>query len=154
MQVASIPMESLAELLQLQLDTGGRARLVVTGDSMHPTLRHRKDVVYLAPITRELGRGDLILYRRASGQYILHRIVSRPKDGKFICCGDNQWQKEPVERTQAIAIVNGFVRRGKEYSVTHFGYRCWVGFWVILFPLRYPILGTRRFLGRVRRKFR
>ena len=152
MQLASIPMESLAEILQLQLDSGGVARLVVTGSSMYPTFRHRKDVVYLTPVKRELKRGDLILYKRPSGQYILHRIVSRPKDGKFICSGDNQWQKESVEENQVVALVNGFVRGGKQYSERHFGYRLWVGFWIFVFPIRRPILKLRRFLGRVRQK--
>lgn len=153
MQVASIPMDSLAEILQLQMDTGGIARLVVTGSSMYPTLRHHKDVVFLTPVKRELKRGDLILYQRLSGQYILHRIVSRPKDGKFICAGDNQWEKEPVEATQVVALVDGFLRRGKKYSERHFGYRLWVGSWIVLFPLRRPLIKLRRFLGRIRRKF-
>lgn len=153
MQVASIPMESLAEVLQLQMDTGGIARLVVTGSSMYPTFRHRKDVVYLTPVKRELKRGDLILYQRTSGQYILHRIVSRPKDGNFICSGDNQWQKEAVEASQVIALVDGFIRGGKQYRERHLGYRFWVGFWIFLFPLRRPILKVRRYLGRIRQKF-
>lgn len=153
MQVAAIPMESLAEILQLQMDTGGVARLVVTGDSMYPTFRHRKDVVYLTPVQRELKRGDLILYQRSSGQYILHRIVSHPKDGKFICSGDNQWEKEPVEASQVVALVDGFVRGGKRFAERHFGYRVWVGIWVLLLPVRRPIIKLRRFLGRIRRKF-
>lgn len=152
MQLATIPMESLAEILQLQLDTGGIARLVVTGHSMYPTLRHRKDVVYLAPLNRTLKRGDLILYKRASGQYILHRIVSHPKDGKFICSGDNQWQKETVEEKQVVALVDGFVRGGKKYEMRNLGHRIWVGFWVLVFPIRRPILKLRRFLGRICQK--
>lgn len=148
MQVSTIPMESLAGILSLQLESGGRGRLVVTGDSMYPTLRHRKDVVYLIPVTRELKRGDLILYKRKTGQYVLHRIVTKPKNGTFICCGDNQWEKEPMREEQVVALTDGFLRNGKECRENAF--RVWL--WIALFPVRRPLLAMRRFLGRLRRK--
>lgn len=152
MQISSIPMESLAEVLSLQMQSGGVARLVVTGDSMYPTFRNRKDVVYLSPVLRELKKKDLILYKRESGQYVLHRIVSRPKNGEFVCCGDNQWEKEPVSARQVIALVTGFRRKGKEQTPRSIRYRIWVAVWVGLFPLRRPLLKVRRWLGRIRRR--
>ena len=148
MQLSTIPMESLAEILSLQLESGGRARLVVTGDSMYPTLRHRKDVVYLNPVSRKLERGDLILYKRNSGQYVLHRIVSKPKNGAFICCGDNQWEKEPMTEQQVVAIADGYIRNGKECRENTFR----VNLWIFLFPVRRPLLAMRRFFGKLRRK--
>ena len=154
MQLTTIPMESLAELLAVQLDNGGFTRLVVTGNSMYPTLRHRRDAVNLVPVERALRRGDLILYRRENGQFILHRIVSKPKNDRFICCGDNQWEKEPVTRQQVIAIVDGFVREGKAYAENDRTYRLWVGAWIFVFPLRRPLLALRRMLGRLRSRTR
>lgn len=154
MQISTIPMDALAEVLNLQLENGGMARLVVTGDSMYPTLRHRKDAVRLIPVTRELKKGDLILYQRESGQYVLHRIVTKPKNGAFICCGDNQWEREPMETTQVVALVDGFTRGGKSVKESNFGYRLWIAVWVGFFPLRRPLLWLRRSLGRLRRVFR
>ena len=150
-EVTTIPMESLAELLSLQLESGGLTRLVVTGSSMHPTLRHRKDAVFLRPVQRPLRRGDLILYRRANGAFVLHRIVSKVKGDRFICSGDNQWQKEVVTAQQVLAITEAFIRKGKRYSVDHLGYRAWVAFWLFMFPVRRPIIALRRRLGRIRR---
>ena len=151
MQISTIPMESLAEILSLQMESGGTARLVVTGGSMYPTLRHRKDVVHLTPVVKPLKRGDLVLYKRKNGQFVLHRIVSKPKNGEFICCGDNQWKKEPVAEEQVIAIVDGFVRKEKNFKETSPSYRLWVGVWTALFPVRRPLLAIRRRLGRLRR---
>lgn len=151
MQISSIPMESLAEVLALQMESGGLARLVVTGDSMYPTFRNRKDVVYLSADTVTLKKKDLILYKRESGQYVLHRIVSKPKNGNFICCGDNQWEKEPVTARQVIAVVTGFHRKGKEQTTKTLSYCAWVNLWVGLFPFRRPLLAVRRWLGRIRR---
>ena len=153
MEVSTIPMEELAEILSLQMASGGTARLVVTGDSMYPTFRHRKDVVFLQPVSRALKRGDLILYKRENGQYVLHRIVTKPKNGAFICCGDNQWEKEPVKAHQVIAVTNGFIRKGKPGNESDFSYRLRVGLWIFLFPVRRPLLALRRKLGRLRRKY-
>lgn len=154
MQVSAIPMESLAELFSLQMENGGIARLVVTGSSMHPTLRDRRDVVYLSTIDRPLKKKDLILYQRDNGQYILHRIVSKPINDQFICSGDNQWEKEPVRRDQALAIVKKCKRGKKLLTERSFGLRLWVTFWVAIFPLRRPILAARRSVGKLIRKLK
>lgn len=153
MKVSTIPMDELAQILNFQLESGGTARLVVTGDSMYPTYRHRKDMVILKPVFRELKRGDVILYQRETGQYVLHRIVTKPKNGRFICCGDNQWEKEPMVQSQVVALVSSFIRKGKTIDDKKFGYRLWVAMLVGLFPVRRPLLWMRRTLGKVRRAF-
>lgn len=154
MELTPIPMESLAELLLLQMEKGGVARLVVTGNSMYPTLRHRKDAVYLRPVVGDLRRGDLILYRRHDGTFVLHRIVTRPRGNVFFCAGDNQWRKEQVEESQVLAVTDGIIRKGRIYKESNCGYRLWVAVWLFLLPLRRPILALRRFLGRIRRRIK
>jgi len=153
MRSVNIPMEELAKLLQVQLDNGGRAVLTVTGVSMLPILRDRRDSVELVRVTKPLKRGDLILYRRENGQYVLHRIVRADAEG-FICCGDNQWEPEEVTAGQVMAVVSGFVRAGKSHSVTHKGYRLYAWLWTGLFPVRRPLIVIRRFLGKGRRSLR
>lgn len=147
----TIPMDSLSELIALQLENGGRARLTVTGDSMLPMLRHRRDAVELIPVSDRQRKGDIVLYRRADGQYVLHRIIALEGEG-YICCGDNQVMREPVSHAQLIAAVDGFIRNGKHYSIHWTGYRLYTALWVGLFPLRKYYIPIRRRLGRLRRK--
>ena len=154
MQLSTLPLEELMPILSAQLESGGRATLVVTGNSMYPTFRNRVDAVYLTPVKRPLKRGDLILYRRENGQYILHRIVSKPKNGKFFCTGDNQWELEPVADAQVLALVDGFVRDGKTCPEGDRRYRAWVVLWVWLRPVRRPILSVGKAVGRFRRKLK
>lgn len=149
MEQAIIPMESLAQLIRLQLEKGGRSSLLVTGISMYPILRHRRDTVELVKPER-LRRGDLVLYQRDSGQYILHRIITKPKDGAFICCGDNQWIAEQVRSQQVIALVDTYLRDGKRICAHSLSCRLYVWVWVGLFPVRRPLLWMRRRLGRIR----
>ena len=63
-------LEQYRELLQ----TAQTLPLVATGNSMAPFLADRRDTVYLSRIERPLRRGDIVLYQRESGAYILHRI--------------------------------------------------------------------------------
>lgn len=154
MQSVNIPMEELAKLLQVQLDNGGRAVLTVTGVSMLPMLRDRRDSVELAVVTAPLKKGDLTLYHRENGQYVLHRIVGVTDKNEFMCCGDNQWEPETVTKSQIMAVVKGFTRAGKSYTVSHRGYRIYACLWVGLFPIRRPLIAMRRLLGRTRRAFR
>lgn len=152
MELSAVSMESLMPVLRLQLENGGRAPLVVTGISMLPTLRHCRDMVELIPVPAKLRRGDLILYQRTGGAYILHRIVKKPRAGQFICSGDNQWEPETVREDQVIALVDTYIRDGKRICVQKLSCRMWVGFWVFMFPVRKPFLKLRRAVGRWRRK--
>ncbi len=148
-----VSMESLAELLALQLENGGKATLTVTGSSMVPMLQHRRDQVELIPVAPRQKKGDIILYRRENGRYVLHRIVGVVPNG-YICCGDNQAEKEPVAQEQLFAVVSGFVRKGKRYTLDNPGYRLYKAVWVGLFPLRPCYIAMRRGLAKQYRRLR
>ena len=146
-----LPMEELYPILEEQLAGGGRCLLPVTGSSMLPALRQGRDTVILEK--RPAGRGDVILYRRASGAFILHRIVGE-RDGAWLCCGDNQWQGETVPRDRVLAAVSAVRRNGAERDLRRPGWRLWSALWVGLFPLRRPLIALRRWAGKLRKKFR
>lgn len=151
METIKIPMQELAEVIAIQLEQGGRAELTVTGSSMHPLFHSRKDKVILVP--RSAKKPDIILYRRDSGAYILHRIV-REKKGIFIVTGDNQWQLEEVRPDQVLAVVDSWYHKGKCHTPNELWYKLYVCFWVGFLPLRRPILALRRRLGRLVRKIK
>lgn len=153
MQIRTIPMEELSELVMLQLEKGGRARLTVTGWSMQPLLYNRRDVVELVPVSGKQKPGDIILYRRENGQYVLHRIIALSQEG-YICSGDNQAVREPVAHDQLLAVVDGFIRKGKSYTLNAPGYRLYATVWVKLFFLRKPYIAIRRRIGRLLSKMR
>lgn len=162
MRRVAISMEELVPLLQLQLQTSGSAMLNVTGGSMMPMLYSRRDSVKLAPAQNLKGKGQLILYRRDSGVYVLHRIL-RQRKGVYICCGDNQFYTEKIRPDQVLAVVTDFTRKGKPHSVEEKSYqlyvRLWCGFhpvrWVYLIPRRvagWVLTGIRRLRYRIKKK--
>lgn len=147
-------MEELSGLLRLQIDRGGSAPLTVTGFSMLPMLANRRDRVYLTRLTHDPRRGDVILYRRENGQYVLHRVIYPEDLLGCQCCGDNSWTLELVHRTDILGIVHAFQRKGKDYTVRAPAYRLYSYLWTSLFPFRRPLIHSRRLLGRLKRTLR
>ncbi len=123
MEAYQLDAKDLIPILQEQIRSGGIGRLGVTGTSMQPLLRNGKDSVLLSAAGAP-RKNDILLYRRKNGQYVLHRVV---KSGDtLLCCGDNQWQTEPVLPEQVIAKVCGYYREDKKYPVAGFVYWCYV----------------------------
>lgn len=152
MQTVRVPMESLIQVILLQLETGGKANLTVTGYSMLPMLRQYRDSVLLEPVKGALQPGDIGLFRRDSGRYVLHRVIRQTPEG-YLFCGDNQAKLEPVRRDQLIARVCGYIRKGKNHQLDETGYRlyCWLS--LRLFGIRKYYIRLRRGIGCLRRRF-
>lgn len=130
-----------------------KGKLIYTnvGDSMMPLIRQGKDLMIIEKTEGRLKKYDVPLYKRDSGQYVLHRILKvREKD--YVICGDNRWQKEyGVEDRHIIGVLTGIVRDGKEISVKDRKYKIYVHLWCDLFFLRAFILRASLF---IKRRFR
>jgi len=148
-----LPMAQLAELICLQTENGGTAALTVTGSSMMPMLYHRRDSVTLMRPADPLRKGQIILYKRDNGRYVLHRIIKAAED-HYVCCGDNQADTETVAPRQVLAVTVRFQRKGRTYRLSHPLYRVYTFLWVELFCLRPLYIKLRRALGRQQKQFR
>ena len=149
MERRAIPMGELYPLLAEQMDRGGSCLLPVTGFSMLPALRQGRDTAVLRRPGRP-RRGDVVLYRRENGQFLLHRVVRTGK-GSLLCCGDNQWRGETVAPEQVLAVLSAVRRGGRVIGIRSPGWRIWGGLWTALYPVRRPLIALRRSLGRVRK---
>ena len=121
----SVSIQELGPVIAQTVNAGGTAELTVTGRSMLPLLLDRVSRVKLKAIT-EPRFGDMIFYRRDSGTYVLHRLISCDPDGTYTMCGDGQTVPEPgLRREQMIAAVQSFARRGKWRDCEDTLYRLW-----------------------------
>ena len=135
--VKKVRLADLYPVIAQTLDAGGEVCIPVTGTSMYPTILGGRDQVVLARPDRPLKKYDLPLYRRASGQFVLHRILAVNKDGTFTCCGDHQWKKETGLRPeQMLALTVRLTRKGKTFPADDPKYVRWIKFWVWIRPLR------------------
>ena len=132
------PQVLMPKLLALLEETES-VPLVISGSSMTPFLVHRRDTVYLSKVCRPLKRGDMILFRRDSGDYILHRIL-RAEKGVYTLAGDAQNWMEPVREDQVLAIVTAVRRKGKLLTEGSFWWMFFEKIWIRMIPLRYPVM--------------
>ena len=88
--------------------------LPVVGGSMGPYLASERDAVILTPMEGIHPRvGDICLYRRDNGAYILHRIVGRRGD-TYTFAGDAQTEREyGIRCDQLLGCVTAVVRKEK-----------------------------------------
>lgn len=132
----------------------GRLVYTCVGTSMLPMLRQRRDLLIIEKKEGRLKKYDVPLYKRDSGQYVLHRIVKVCADS-YVLCGDNQWQREyGVTDRQIIGVLTAFVRDGREIPVTDKRYRLYVHIWCGLFWFRAAFLWCAVLPGRLRRRWR
>lgn len=110
--------------------------LVITGNSMSPFLIHGRDTVYLSRLTRPVRRGDMLLYQRESGGYVLHRVYKAAPEG-LTMIGDAQTELEPgIQPEQVIAIVTRVERKGKPLAPGSFWWVFFEKIWIRIIPLR------------------
>ena len=130
-----IPNKVLLGLARDMIREGHTAIISVKGFSMRPFLEHCRDKVLLeAP--GELKVGDAVLAEIEPDHYVLHRIVEVKPDS-YVILGDNCISKEYGIRDEDIlGVMTGFVRDGKEHSVSDTGYRVYSALWLHLVPLR------------------
>lgn len=129
------PEVIIAPLLDL-LDEVEAVPLLISGGSMTPFLVHGRDTVYLSKIQKPLKKGDMVLYQRQSGSYVLHRVF-KSENGLYTMVGDAQTRLEPgIHESQICAIVTAVQRKGELLQKGSF---CWGFFekiWIRMVPLR------------------
>ena len=124
---------SLAELYPLiaeGLSSGGTYRFYPKGRSMLPLICENKDSVVLSPV-KDLKKGDIVLYRRTNGMFVIHRIIDI--SDTFSMCGDNQFCLEKgILPAQILATISTIYKKERPIKFNSFGYRLYV----FLLPLR------------------
>lgn len=122
------------------------------GDSMLPLIRQGRDLLMIVPPAGRLKKYDIPLYKRDSGQYVLHRILA-VRDKDYVICGDNRWSREyGITDSHIIGVLTAIIRDGKEIPMSDWRLRFYAHLWCDLFPLRAFILRGLHVLKRLRRR--
>ena len=135
-----------------QLAQTGRLIYTNKGDSMMPLIKQDRDLLVIKPVNGRLKKYDVPLYRRDSGQYVLHRILKVRKDD-YVICGDNRWSKEyGISDRHIIGVLTAVVRDGRVVSFESWKYKLYVHLWCDFFPVRALITHVISKLKRMKRK--
>lgn len=123
------------------------------GTSMMPLIRQGKDLMVIEKPLGRLKKYDVPLYKRDSGQYVLHRIL-KVRENDYVICGDHCWRKEyGITDRHIIGVLTAVIRDGKEVPVTDRRYRMYVRLWCDFFHIRAMILIAKTIPGRIKRKY-
>lgn len=126
----------------------GRIIYTNVGYSMMPLIKQGRDVLVISAVNGRLKRYDIPLYKRDSGQYVLHRILKVRKND-YVICGDNRCNKEyGITDRHIIGVLSGIIRDGREIPVTDIKCRIYAHLWCDLFPVRVLIIRIRQIFKR------
>ena len=104
-----IELSELWHVIDEVISNGGEFTISPNGISMLPLLRPGIDsVVLISP--NDIKKGDIVLYKRDNGKFVLHRVMAIKKD-EYIMCGDNQKKFEyGITSTHLLAKVKDMYR--------------------------------------------
>lgn len=113
-----VNMETLLPFIQEAFNRGVDFQIPITGTSMNPLLYQNRDFVRIVKPVLPLELGDIPLYRRDDGAFVLHRVVGIKENGEYVMCGDNQFILEyGITDKNIIGIAKTLVINGKEIDV-------------------------------------
>ena len=140
-KILELKAELIFNLAQEVFDKGQRVKIIVTGNSMYPFLRHAIDSVELEHASLEdVRKGDIVLIKRDDGVYILHRIVSKKEDC-FYMIGDSQDILDgPYFANHLIAVVTAIYRKDHRIESSDKRLKFLSRVWMILKPFRFTII--------------
>ena len=124
-------------MLRSLVEEGQEVSMLITGSSMSPFLIHHRDTIYFKHPDRPLRKGDMVFFKRQSGQYVMHRIYKVKKDGYYLI-GDGQMIIEgPIQRNQIFALVTKVQRKGKWLKPGDFWWEFFAHIWINSISMRH-----------------
>ncbi len=113
-----VNMESLLPFIEEAFTRGLDFQIPITGTSMNPLLYQNRDFVKIQKPALPLEKGDIPLYRRKDGAFVLHRVVDIKENGEYVMCGDNQFVLEyGITDANIIGIAKKLIINGNEIDV-------------------------------------
>lgn len=135
--------------IEQELALHGHGFFQTVGDSMEPLLHNRKSTVVIERVKEPLKKYDVALYRRPTGEYVLHRII-KVCGQEYLICGDNRTWREKVPEAWIIGVMTGYYgdERNAYVSCESKLYRSYMK----SLGLRHCVLRLKSLPGRVGRK--
>ena len=134
-----------------------RDRFIVTdfkGTSMNPLLKSGRDKVYIEKPKNRLKKGDIALYNRADGSYILHRVY-KVLPSSYVFWGDNHFMLEyGITDDNVLGVAKGYYKGEKFIDFDKsFKYKIYKLIWCSFVSLRKFLHLFRRIWWKIKKFF-
>jgi hypothetical protein len=108
----TLSLKDAAPVIEEILLSGGKVKILASGRSMEPVICDGQDTVVLKKAEGKLQTDDIVLFKRDSGNLVLHRIIAF--DGNQITLrGDSQWTTETVDSSRVMGVLDSIERNGQ-----------------------------------------
>ncbi|MBO5896314.1 MAG: S24/S26 family peptidase [Clostridia bacterium] len=145
-----VKLETLLPFIEEAFERNQKFKIPITGTSMNPLLYQGRDFVFIEKPVFPLEIGDIPLYRRDDGAFVLHRIVGKDVKG-YTLSGDNQFLLEQgITDDHVIGVVTSMCIDGSLIEVTDPDYIKHKEKYVKNVKRRYPIRRFRHWFYGVR----
>ncbi|MCD8142363.1 MAG: S24/S26 family peptidase [Clostridiales bacterium] len=144
-------MSELSSALAREVRSGRPVLALTSGDSMRPLLDTGRTQVLIVRAEGDLKENDLPLYRRPTGQFVMHRIIRVDKEF-YYARGDNRCGLERVPKDWVLGVVTEITRNGKTFPVSNRWYRRYVAAWNLIYPLRWAAYKLRGAVSKPRQR--
>ncbi len=145
-----IPAAEWMSALKPLMDEGRELKLCPVGSSMVPFVVGGRDAVILcSPKLKKPARGDIALFSREDGLFVLHRIHHIRKDGYYMLGDAQTWIEGPVKADNIQAIATAVIWKNKIIRCDGPGMKFLTKTWLILRPVRPLIFRLYRFFRRI-----
>lgn len=122
--------EELLPIIEASISENSVFPLTITGTSMTPTLYNNRDVVHLVSTAcKPPKKYDIVLFKRLDGTIVLHRIIKKLPDNRFLINGDSQTWTEEISFSQIIAVTKSYSKNAKKISCDTTGYKIKSALW-------------------------
>ena len=117
-----------------ELKKSGKIIFTIKGVSMRPLFRTDEDAILVTSCDPDkLKNLDIVLFFRVTpirgDQYVLHRIVGRRRDGKYIIAGDNCIDWDIVDPKDVLGVVISAQRGNTPIKLNGFRYGMYKYLW-------------------------
>lgn len=137
------------------LEEKGYIVYTISGYSMTPFLRQRRDLVVIKKNIGRYKKYDVVLYKRGE-KYILHRILKVLPNGYLIAGDHSTFVENDVTDAMILGAMTRVIRDGKSITPYNILYKLYVHLWCDFFPIRMGIIKRKRKIwlkfGAVKRK--
>lgn len=135
-------------VLKDMVEEGMEVSMTVAGTSMEPFLVHNRDRITFQKPTGPIKKGDMVFYRRMTGEYVMHRVM-KVKDHRYYLAGDHQTSLEgPIEEAQIFARVVSVQRNGVWLTETDPVWKFYADWWRRAYWIRKVANKVKRIIGR------
>ncbi len=109
-----------------EIERKGYIAYTVKGDSMMPLIRENQDIVVIKKAVEPLKKYDAVLFKRPSGEYVLHRIVKCCGMGLYRIAGDNRSFSETVPQEWIIGRLCEVIKDDRHITSDSKEYKAYV----------------------------